>query len=227
MKVATVSLNYYKQNSKEACTAAGRHVASKGVDFAGFTEVRSPEMDKGLEWGLGAPYTYVDGGESPQAFNHRRWKPVSHKVTKLTDGEDEITPNLYAVVGVYVNTKTPRKRIAVISTHLVPLTQDGHERPDYHHRWAMWRKHWLGLKEIVRDLTAQGITVFVVGDFNHIHAGKGIIKQIDPKAKWVIRKGLDWVFVIEGKTKVRRFGITINFGSGSDHRAYSRTVFLR
>lgn len=227
MKVATVSLDFYSQNSVNACKKVGQQTEAKNVDLAAYTEVRTDHMDQGLAAGLAPTMTYVNGRESPQAYKGAALRLLRTYDRMLTDGEPGITPNLFAVVGLYEVIAQPRKRIAFISTHLVPLTLNGKPRTQYAKRAQMWREHWRGLKAIVQELKGQGFTVIVAGDFNHAKAGRGKIKEIDPKAKWIIRKGLDWVFVIEGSTKVLRLGPTTSFNSGSDHRAWARIVIFR
>jgi endonuclease/exonuclease/phosphatase family metal-dependent hydrolase len=148
--------------------------------------------------------------------------------TKLaTHGEAKITPNLYLVICVFQHRKNPKKIVEVIATHLVPLTEHSRKRPDYAHRMGMWRNHWELLKEVVADGLALGHTVFIIGDFNNNGAAKNIIHQIHPKAKWFVRKGLDWIFYVEGNTKIKKSPITHNFKSGSDHTAHWRSaVFI-
>ena len=227
MKIATCSLNYYGQNSIASCKAAGTNVRKANVDFVGFTEVRSVKMIEGLEQGLGAGYNLKgDHKESPIAHKKKGWKLIDFMVKKATDGEAGITPNLFLVIAVYQKRSNPKKVIEVIATHLVPLSQDGKKRPDYAHRKKMWDKHWALLKEVVHDGLALGHSIFVIGDFNNRWAAKSIIKQIHPKAKWIHRKGLDWIFAVEGTTKIRRLGITRKIKTGSDHGAYWRRVIL-
>jgi hypothetical protein len=227
MKIANVSLNFYGQNSIEASKATGRSVRRRAIDIAGFTEVRSKEMREGLIEGLGPNYDTAEiNYESPQTFNKNKWKLETHRVVKATEGEAHVTPDLYLVIATYRNIKKPRKVIKVISTHMVPLSDNGHKRPDYVHRRAMWERHWDILKAQVIKANGRGITVFVILDSNDHYDNRRVIKQIHNSAKWVIRKGILWVFVVEGDTKVRRFGLTKEFSSGSDHKAYERNVFL-
>lgn len=227
MKIANVSLNFYAQNSVEASKKAGASVRKRGIDIAGFTEVRSKEMSEGLVEGLGVNYDTAEiRHESPQGFNKNRWKLESHRVVKATEGEAHITPDLYLVIATYRNRKKPRKVIKVISTHMVPLSVDGHKQPDYAHRREMWERHWDILKAQVVRANGRGITVFVIVDSNDHYDNRRVIKQIHNKAKWVIRKGILWVFVVEADTKVRRFGWTKEFSSGSDHKAYERNLIL-
>jgi len=226
MKIATVSLDYYTMNNKAKCKTAANDVRKKKFDFAGFTEVRTDAMEEGLREGIGANHTLKMGGESPQAFNHKRWKMTGFRIVDGNKGVADITPNLKFTVVTYQNRKTPRKVIEVVSTHFVPLTQDGNPRPNYNKRWSMWQEMWGILKTIIAEAQQKNHTIFVIGDFNHIKAKKNIIKQLDSKAKWIVHAGLDWIFVVEGATKVRRLQPTINFGSGSDHKAHIRTVIL-
>lgn len=227
MKIATVSLDYHSQNSADACKRAGQRVEANKVTFAGFTEVRSSAMDRGLRDGLAPTLVYVDGGESPQCFRNKYWRLTKSWSEVLTDGKAGVTPNLSAVVGEYESRTPGKKKVAIVSTHLVPLTLHGKPRPDIEDRRRMWRQHFAALGRIVRKLKSQGLTVFVIGDFNHLTASRRAIKQISPNAKWVIRKGLDWVFVVEGSVKVRRLGVTTSFSSGSDHKSYARHVYLK
>lgn len=226
MKIATVSLNYYTQNSEGACHTAASRTHAKNVDFVGFTEVRSAAMTEGLTKGLGDKYDLIAHQESPQAFKSKKWRLTGHRVVEGTPGEAGITPNLFLVIGTYENIKKPRKVLEIISTHTVPLTEKGHKRSDYVHRLQMWNKHWKLLKDAIQAAKAKNHTVFVIGDFNNILVGKNKIHELDPKAKWIIRNGLDWVFVIEGSIKVKVAGLTHKFDSGSDHKACWRNVVL-
>lgn len=229
MRIATVSLNYYGQNSVEDCVIAGRRIARRKIDIAGLTEVRSEKMRDGLELGAGEDFELVGRGyESPQLFNNKKWRQTGFRIVKGTDGEEGITPDLFCVVAYYEKWGNPSKKIAVISTHLVPLTLKGRKRPDFDKRYnQMWKPHWRRIKTIVNECVKDGRSVFVIADFNNKFARRRKIKEIHPKAKWIVKRPLDWIFFIPANTKIRKFGPTIRFSSGSDHMAYLRVVWLR
>lgn len=226
MRIATVSLDYYRQNSAAATRKVGAAIARRNLDFAGLTEVRSTAMRKGLRSGMGEHYALVGVGESPLAYHTGRWRLAGHRSVVGTEGVEDITPTLRLTIGTFVNRRSGAD-VVVIATHMVPLTLHGKPRPDYALRWRMWRGHWRKLKAAVAEAHAAGHTVFVIGDFNHSKAKRDLIKQVHPTAKWVIRKGLDWCFVVPGGARPYRLGLTRGFASGSDHRAWQRRVLLR
>lgn len=224
MKVATVSLNYYTQNNEAACELAGRRVHENRIHIAGFTEVRSAAMMEGLSKGLGRTYSLIAHQESPQAFKHNKWRLVSHRVEKGTPGKAEVTPTLFFIIATYRKAKNHAKILEVVSTHAVPLTKDGRRRPDYDMRIEMWNHHWDVLKHIVDSAVNKRHSIIVIGDFNNLGASKQKIKDLHPKAKWIIRHGLDWVFAVEGNVRIKKAGLIHNFDSGSDHKACWRRV---
>jgi ketosteroid isomerase-like protein len=227
VKIGQVSLDFYHMNSRAKCIAAGRRARGRRLDLGGFTEVRSTQMRDGIKTGLGPDYEVIGtNSESPQFYNAKRWKLIGFRVVDGNKGVEGITPDLKFVIGTYQNIKRPAKVVEYCTTHFVPLTLHGKPRPQYQQRWGMWRSMWHQLKLIVAEALAKGHTIFVSGDFNYTAAGKMVIKQIHKNAKWVVRKGLDWVFVVESHLKVRGWGLTSSFASGSDHRAWARVVTL-
>jgi hypothetical protein len=212
--------------SPAECEHAGEVIRRRKIGIAGLTEVRSRVMRKAIRRGLGGSYGWKNGGESPQAFNSKRWKIVETKVELGTDGVTGITPNLAIVTVVYQDRRNVRKRIAVVSTHLVPLTLHGRPRPDMELRRPMWDAHWGKLTRIVRTLHERGLTVFVIGDFNDLAAGAGKIREVHPQARWLVRSSLDWIFVVEGSVRVRKLGPAFSFSTGSDHKGRGVNVLL-
>lgn len=226
MKIATVSLDYYHQDSFTKCRVAGADVKKRNIDFAGFTEVRSQDMRDGLRSGMGGAYVLKGTAESPQGFNVKRWVLVNFHIVLGNKGVAGITPDLYFSVGTYQNRQDPKKFIEIISTHMVPLYGGQVPLDHFDERKRMWTDMWLVLKGLVAAALAKGHTVIVIGDFNNIKAKRSIIRKLHPKAKWIIRHGIDWAFVVESTVKVRKFGLTRLFASGSDHRAVCRNVLF-
>ncbi len=228
MKIALAPLNYYSQNSLPKAVTAGQRLRTKRVDVVVFTEVRSEEMRAGLVAGLGS--NYASSGlhkESPVFYNTKKWKKIGESTKLLTPGVSGITPNLFAVTVDLQSIKTPRKKIRVIGTHLVPLTLHGKPRTHYDERMRMWTLHAKGLSALVSDGVNRGLTVFVAGDFNRYKDSKTAVKQIHPQAKWIVRAGIDWIFRIPGPTKVLKLGVTGTVKTGSDHVAKTRQVILK
>lgn len=229
MKIATLSLRVgmTEQQCKEVASQARR----KKIDFGGFTEVRDAHMLKGLREGLGASHTLRGGShaESPQFFNHHKWELISSEIKDGVAGVAKVTPSLHFVVCTYRNKRKPSKVIEVVSTHFVPLSLHGKWRLDHTElRKEMWSSQWNKLKKIIETADIRGHTIFVIGDFNNIFAGKDKIKELSPHAKWLIRGGLDWVFFVEGTTKVTKLGVaTYVWQDASDHKARARNVWLR
>lgn len=227
MKVATASLNYYTQNSDADCEKVGKIIRNKKIAIVGFTEVRSAAMMEGLGKGLGRTYDVIAHQESPQAFiKHRRWELVSHRVEKGTPGKAHITPTLFLVIATYRKVKNHAKIVEVISTHTVPLTQDGKRRQDYVERLKMWNAHWDVLKAVIDKAVTKRHSVIVIGDFNDLYAERRKIKELHPKAKWIIKSGLDWVFVIPGRVRIRKIGLVHKFDTGSDHKGAWKRITL-
>lgn len=227
MKIGIAPLDYYSQNDLDKCAAAGNEVKKQNLDFCGFTEVRTKQMKDGLKLGFRPTLKYVGKGESPQSLNPKKWKLVAWRYVAGNEGVEGITPDLGFVVARYQNVFAPRRMIKVVSTHFVPLTLHGKPRPNYQKRWEMWQSMWHTLERIIKSSIRAGITIFVVGDFNHYKADNDIIKSLHPKAKWIIRKGLSWAFGVEGDIKFSTVDLVHSFNTGSDHSAYWREVVLR
>lgn len=225
MRIGTFNLEYGM--SRTELQAAGRRIARRRVGIAVFQELREEPDRQAVQEGLGTGYGWQVGGQCPQAFRTAVWEVVDRSVVaRATKGLDGVTPDLPITRVVYQHRTRPRIRFAVYATHLVPLSLHGRPRADHQaERRAMWHEHWERLADMVTADVDAGLTVFVLGDFNNIFAGRSQGKRLHARARWLHRTPLDWVLVVEGSVRVRRLR-RFSFATGSDHKGIGASVLL-
>lgn len=149
------------------------------------------------------PHNHMPGCAVPVTLPDP-WRIAEHTATKVSDGKAKISPDRYVVrvVATHPDLTDP---VAFVSFQLVAgaFTNPGQAAEQY--RRDAYAAGFAGAKGIVHDTALQGLTVIGGNDGNNPR-----MAAIHPRQQTVVHQSLDYLWVVEGSTRVsvRAKGIT-------------------
>jgi hypothetical protein len=201
MRLGTANIKNFPDMVKAKVVADGKTMASL-TDMWGQQENNPDEDDPAIMQALGTEWAIAHGStDVPVYYKHERFRVTGMRTIQMPfKPELPLTPRPRLLTGTTF-ALTEREGVppwVVINCHLIAGAYNGDNAPaDTKRRKRQWDIEWGCVRSFVEDYKRKGLTVFLLGDFNHPRPPK-------PTANW------QWLV----GTRLDRIGVTT---TGSVH----------